>query len=125
LNGILGAVFFTILMLTGNTMSQSVRERIPELAVLKTLGFTNSMVLVLVIAESLLLTILGGLIGMGLASLVMSGLAHSSFQFPPLVADRKVWEIAIASMFIVGIVVSLIPAMKAMRMTIVDGLSNR
>ena len=64
---IMAAVFFTLLLLTGNTMAQAVRERIPELAVLKTIGFTNRSVLVLVLAESVLLVVLGGLIGLGLA----------------------------------------------------------
>lgn len=125
LNAILGAVFFTILMLTGNTMSQAVRERIPELAVLKTLGFTNGMLLWLVVAESLLICIIGGLAGMGLAVLVMQGLAHAPIQFPPIVADARVWYVAVASMFGVGIVVGLPPALRAMRLSIVDGLSGR
>ena len=125
LNAILGAVFFTILMLTGNTMSQAVRERIPELAVLKTLGFTNRMVLLLVIAESLLLCVIGGLMGMGLAALVMKGLANAPTQFPPIVADARVWYVAFASMFGVGLLVGLPPALKAMRLSIVDGLSGR
>ena len=125
LNAILGAVFFTILMLTGNTMSQAVRERIPELAVLKTLGFTNRMVLLLVIAESLLICVIGGLLGMGLATLVMKGLAHAPVPFPPIVADANVWKIAFASMFGVGLVVGLPPALRAMRLSIVDGLSGR
>ena len=125
LNAILGAVFFTILFLTGNTMSQAVRERIPELAVLKTLGFTNGTVLVLVVAESLLLTVLGGLTGMGLATLVMKGLAHAPGQFPPIVADARVWIVAFAAMGIVGVLVSAFPAWRAMRLSIVDGLSGR
>ena len=125
LNAILGAVFFTILMLTGNTMSQAVRERIPELAVLKTLGFTNRMVLLLVIAESLLICVIGGLMGMGLATLVMKALAYAPVQFPPIVADARVWLVAFASMFGVGLVVGLPPALRAMRLSIVDGLSGR
>lgn len=125
LNSILGAVFFTILLLTGNTMSQAVRERIPELAVLKTLGFTNGSVLALVIAESLLLCLIGGLVGMGLANAVMGALAHAPVQMPPLKADAHVWMIALASMFGVGLLVGLPPALKAMRLSIVDGLSGR
>lgn len=125
LNAILGAVFFTILMLTGNTMSQAVRERIPELAVLKTLGFTNRMVLLLVIAESLLLSVIGGLLGMGLATLVMKGLANAPSQFPPIAADARVWYVAMTSMFGVGLLVGLPPALRAMRLSIVDGLSGR
>ncbi|TAJ52620.1 MAG: ABC transporter permease [Nevskiaceae bacterium] len=125
LNSILGAVFFTILLLTGNTMSQAVRERIPELAVLKTLGFTNGGVLGLVIAESLLLCVIGGLVGMGLANVVMGVLAHAPVRMPPLKADTHVWMIALSSMFGVGLLVGLPPALKAMRLSIVDGLSGR
>ena len=58
-SGIMGAVFFTLLLLTGNTMAQAVRERIPELAVLKTIGFTNRSVLWLVLGESVLLVAIG------------------------------------------------------------------
>ena len=62
---IMAAVFFTLILLTGNTMAQAVRERIPELAVLKTIGFTNGSVLGLVLAESILLIVLGGVLGPG------------------------------------------------------------
>ena len=67
LRAILGAVFFTLLFLTGNTMMQSVSERIPELAVLKTLGFSDLKVLGLVIAESLLLCVLAALVGLAMS----------------------------------------------------------
>ena len=63
-NAIVGAVLFALLFLTANTMMQSVRERIPELAVLKTLGFTDTSVLVLVLVESLLLSVFAALIGL-------------------------------------------------------------
>ncbi len=64
LRAILGAVFFTLLFLTGNTMMQSVRERVPELAILKTIGFTDGAVLGLVIGESLLLCVLAAIVGL-------------------------------------------------------------
>src|SRR6202789_368959 len=67
LRAILGAVFFALLFLTGNTMMQSVRERIPELAVLKTLGFGDGKVLGLVLAESLLLCAIAAAIGLALS----------------------------------------------------------
>src|SRR5439155_2310526 len=70
---ILGAVFFTILLVTGNTMSQAVRERTGELGVLKALGFTNGQVLALVMGESCLLAALGGVLGLGLSWLMTSG----------------------------------------------------
>src|SRR5438876_9553545 len=70
---ILGAVFFTILLVTGNTMAQAVRERTGELGVLKALGFTGAQVLALVLAESCLLAAVGGLAGLGLAWLITAG----------------------------------------------------
>ena len=69
---ILSAVFFTILLVTGNTMSQAVRERTGELGVLKAMGFTNAQVLSLVLAESCVLAVLGGGLGLGLAWLMIA-----------------------------------------------------
>ena len=68
---IMGAVFFTLLLLSGNTMMQAVRERTSELAVLKTIGFSNLSVLAMVLAESVLLLLLGGVIGLVLAALLI------------------------------------------------------
>jgi putative ABC transport system permease protein len=62
---IMGAVFFTLLLLSGNTMMQAVRERTSEIAVLKTIGFSSRSVLAMVLAESVLLLVLGGLAGLG------------------------------------------------------------
>ena len=65
---IMGAVFFTLLLLSGNTMMQAVRERTSELAVLKTIGFSDLSVLAMVLAESLLLLLIGGVVGLLLAA---------------------------------------------------------
>src|SRR5204862_7148460 len=70
---ILSAVFFTILLVAGNTMAQAVRERTSELGVLKAMGFTNETVLALVLAESCLIAAVGGLAGLGLAWLITAG----------------------------------------------------
>ncbi len=75
MGGILGAVFFTIILLTGNTMAQAFRERVPELAVLKTLGFSDPRVSLLVLGEAVLLTLVGGALGLGIAALLAPGLA--------------------------------------------------
>ncbi len=80
---ILGAVFFTLLLVSGNTMSQSVRERISELAVLKTLGFGDRTVLGIVLSESILIMLMGGLLGLGLGWLVVQGLAKQMAAFLP------------------------------------------
>ncbi|BDU15295.1 ABC transporter permease [Lysobacter auxotrophicus] len=123
---IMGAVFFTLLLLTGNTMAQAVRERIPELAVLKTIGFTNRSVLWLVLAEATLLVVLGGLIGLGLAALIMPGVSSASrglIQLPSVPAAT--WGLGLALMLIIGVVVGLLPALRAMRLNIVDALAGR
>src|SRR3970282_2117725 len=67
MQAILSAVFFTILLVAGNTMAQAVRERIGELGVLKAVGFSNGLVLVLVLAESCVIAAVGGLAGLGVA----------------------------------------------------------
>ncbi|MDG2517218.1 MULTISPECIES: ABC transporter permease [Lysobacter] len=123
---IMGAVFFTLLLLTGNTMAQAVRERIPELAVLKTIGFSNRSVLWLVLAEATLLVVLGGLIGLGLAALIMPGVSSASrglIQLPSV--PGATWGLGLALMLIIGVVVGLLPALRAMRLNIVDALAGR
>lgn len=122
MNAISGAVFFTILILTGFTMSQAVRERIPELAVLKCLGFTDKTVLWLVLAEALLLCALGAALGMLLAALIT---AHLPPQFPPLQPDRRVWVFVVAAVLVLATAVGLPPALRAMRLKIVDALAGR
>jgi len=124
--GIMAAVFFTLVLLTGNTMAQAVRERIPELAILKTLGFKDGTVLVLVMVESVLLIVLGGLIGMGLASIVMPVISASSqgmISLPGVPAQT--WGVALCLMAVIGIVVGLLPALRAQRLKIVDALAGR
>ncbi len=123
---ILTAVFFTILILTGNTMAQAVRERIPELAVLKTLGFRDGQVTGLVLAESLLLCVTGGLIGMGLAAFMISGLAQAAPGFFGAVrANGTVWMQALLAIIVLALAVGLPPALKAGRIRIVDALAGR
>src|SRR5690606_21680444 len=80
---ILGAVFFTLLLVSGNTMSQSVRERIPELAVLKTLGFGGPSVLGIVLAESILIMLIGGVTGMLAGWVFVQGLSQQLGNFLP------------------------------------------
>lgn len=123
-NAILSAVMFTILLLTANTMAQSVRERIPELAVLKTLGFSDSSVLWLVLVEALLLVGVAGIAGMLAASAVGPGLT-ASVGFPPLSFRLDVWLRALATIVGMALLVGLLPALRAQRMSIVDALAGR
>jgi len=123
---IMGAVFFTLLLLTGNTMAQAVRERIPELAVLKTIGFTNRSVLWLVMAESVALIVLGGMAGLAIAAVLMplvSAMSGGVIQLPGVPGDT--WLMGLALMIAIGAIVGLLPALRAMRLNIVDALAGR
>ncbi|MCE9658864.1 MAG: ABC transporter permease [Burkholderiales bacterium] len=123
---IMGAVFFTLLLLSGNTMMQAVRERTSELAVLKTIGFSNGSVLAMVLAESMLLLLLGGVIGLGLASLLIPVVSASSggmLTLPTVGADS--WALGLALMVLIGLLVGSLPAWNAMRLNIVDALAGR
>lgn len=123
---IMGAVFFTLLLLTGNTMAQAVRERIPELAVLKTIGFSNRSVLWLVLAESVLLVVLGGALGLALAAAlvpVVSAGSGGMLQLPGL--QPQTWAMGLGMAALIGVVVGLLPALRGMRLNIVDALAGR
>ena len=123
---IMGAVFFTLLLLTGNTMAQAVRERIPELAVLKTIGFSNRSVLWLVLAEAMLLVVLGGLIGLGIAAAIMPMVSAASggmIQLPTVLPQT--WLLGLGLMLVIGAIVGVLPALRAMRLNIVDALAGR
>lgn len=122
---ILGAVFFTILLVTGNTMAQSVRERIPEIGILKTLGFGDGKALALVFAEAMLLCLLGGLLGLALVSVIVPGMAKALSSFlPGMAVDGRTWGIGAAIAVGLGVVTGLLPAWKAKRLRIVDALSG-
>ncbi|HQX45967.1 MAG: ABC transporter permease [Steroidobacteraceae bacterium] len=123
---IIGAVFFTLMLLTGNTMAQAVRERIPELATLKTLGFTDRSVLGLVFMESVLLIVIGGVLGLALASVLtplVSAASGGMLQLPPI--GLRSWLVGLALMVAVGAIVGVLPALRAMRLRIVDALAGR
>lgn len=123
---IMGAVFFTLILLTGNTMAQAVRERIPELAILKTIGFSNRSVLSLVLAESVLLLAIGGAIGLLIAGVAVSGIRlKTGPQFPILPVGKDAWIWGGALMIIIGLVVGALPARRGMKLRIVDALSGR
>lgn len=119
---ILTAVFFTILLVVGNTMGQAVRERISELGLLKALGFSDVQVFALVLAESLLVTIVGGGIGLAVAWMAIAAGdptrgALPVFYFPPAYVAA-----GIVLVFLLGIVTGAIPALQAMRLNAVDAL---
>ncbi|HEX2442231.1 MAG TPA: ABC transporter permease [Methylomirabilota bacterium] len=122
---ILAAVFFTILILTGNTMAQAIRERVPELAILKTLGFGDGMVTGLVLGEALLLLGLGGALGMGAAVSLLPMLNGSTGgRFPPLFVAGETWLMAAAIALGLALAIGLPPAWRVRRLRIVDALAG-
>ena len=123
---IMGCVFFTLILLTGNTMAQAVRERIPELAILKTIGFSNRSVLSLVLAESVLLLLLGGAVGLAISAAAVSGIrAKLGPQIPMLPVGQQTWLLGVGLMIVIGLLVGALPARRGMRLRIVDALSGR
>ncbi len=123
---IMGAVFFTLVLLTGNTMMQAVRERTNELAVLKTMGFSNHKVLGLVLGESVLLLLLGGAIGLALVSVIGAALpAMSGGMINNTHVGISSWVVGIALATGIGLLIGALPATRAMRINIVDALAGR
>ncbi|HEY1724081.1 MAG TPA: FtsX-like permease family protein [Steroidobacteraceae bacterium] len=123
---IMAAVFFTLVLLTGNTMAQAVRERIPEIAVLKTIGFSNRSILALVLAESVLLILLGGAIGLVISGIVVDAVrATLGTSVPMTSVGGAIWLRGLAIMLLIGLLVGALPARRGMRLRIVDALAGR
>lgn len=123
---IMGAVFFTLMLLSGNTMMMAVRERTSELAVLKTIGFSSRSVLCMVLAESVLMLLIGGVLGLALATVLLplvGGASGGALNLPPVNANS--WLLGIGLMVVIGLLVGALPAMRAMRLNIVDALAGR
>jgi putative ABC transport system permease protein len=117
------AVFFTMLLVTGNTMAQSVRERINEIAVLKTLGYSKGVVAGLVLTESFVITALGGAIGLGLSALATSSMADMLAQyFPILGVPSSTYVIGGVLIVVLSVLAALLPSAEAWRLRITDAL---
>jgi putative ABC transport system permease protein len=120
---ILSAVFFTILLVTGNTMAQAVRERTGELGVLKAIGFTNGQIVALVLAESCLLTVIGGAVGLGLARVITPVLAQNlAGLLPMFFLPTRAFFIGLGLSLALGLVTGIFPALQAMRLRVADAL---
>ena len=122
---ILFAVFFTLLLVVGNTMAQSVRERVPELAVLKTLGFTDGSVLGFVLAEAVALCLVGGIVGLALATVLGAMVEQATGGQFQLNVNGVIWAIGIGTIVVMSIAVGLLPALRARSLKIVDALAGR
>ena len=117
------AVFFTMLLVTANSMAQSVRERTSEIGVMKTLGFSSARVTSLVLAESLLITFIGGLLGMLLGTLAVKGVAHAVKQFLPLMSvPPSAYVLGLICMTILGVLSGALPGWQAWQLRITDAL---
>jgi putative ABC transport system permease protein len=116
-------VFFTLLLVTGNTMAISVRERVGELAVLKAIGFTDRSVLFFVLAEALTIALVGGLLGLGLAAVAVPALgAALNGLLPTLILSKAILAMGLGLAVLVGGISGLLPGIGAMRMRVVNAL---
>jgi len=122
-NAILGAVLFTLLFLTGNTMMQSVRDRSAELGVLKSVGFTNTGVLALLWIEALVLCLAGAAMGLAIAALVFPPM-FESFNLGPVPLLPSVWIAGIGVAALLATMVTLVPGWRAQRLTVAEALAG-
>ncbi|WCL55486.1 ABC transporter permease [Gimibacter soli] len=123
---VVGAAFFTILLIVGNTMVLAIRERTGEIAVMKTLGFPAARIFKLVLGESLLLSLIGGLLGIGAAWLIVGGMkAALAGILPTLVLTPDVALTALAIMVGLGFLTGIVPALSAHRLNIITAMSRQ
>lgn len=119
---VLTAVFFTILLVAGNTMAQAVRERVPEIGVMKAIGFTETRILAFILAESCAIAIAGGAIGLLVAWLLVSRGDPTGGALPIFFIPGSDLLIGAGCVILLGIVSGLLPAIQAMRLQPVDAL---
>jgi putative ABC transport system permease protein len=117
-----GVVFFTLLLVTGNTMAIAVRERTGELAVLKAVGYSDRFVLLFVLFESLLIAVIGGALGLGLAKIFTLGGDPTRGLLPFFFLPGKAILAGLGVTLAVGAASGVIPAIGAMRLRVVDAL---
>jgi len=121
---ILSAVFFTILLVAGNTMAQSVRERTEELGVLKAMGFTNAQMLAVVLAESCCLAGVGGTLGLGIAWVLISAGDPTKGALPIFYFPTGNVALGFLLILVLGLAAGIFPATQAMRLRIADALKR-
>ena len=122
-----GAVMFTILLVSANTMAMSVRERVREVGVLKTLGFTPGTILGLILGEAVAISVAGGAVGYLISTVLLKGVQRSPMGgfLPALrVIDPVIAAVCILLAGLIGLVSSLVPAMGASRAPIVEALRS-
>jgi putative ABC transport system permease protein len=122
IRSVVGAVFAALLFSIATMMMQGIRERTPELGVLKTLGFTNRAVFILIVAEAVVVCLSGALIGLALATLAFP---YTAKWIPGLTMPLAVIEVAIVAASLVALVSAALPALRAARLRVVDALADR
>jgi putative ABC transport system permease protein len=123
INSIIGAVLFTLLFLSSNTMSQSVRDRVSELGVLKALGFGNTSVWMLVVAEAVVLSLIAAAIGLAIAASVFPSV-FMVLGVGPIALPLKVYVAAFGIALLLALLSATLPAVRAGRLTVVQALSG-
>jgi putative ABC transport system permease protein len=116
-------VFFTLLLVTGNTMAISVRERTSELAVFKAIGYSDLSVLFFVLAEALTIALIGGLLGLGLAVLAVPALGNAlNGLLPSIILKPSFLSFGLLVAIFTGILSGILPGWGAMRLRVVNAL---
>jgi len=123
-NTMVGASLFTLLLLTGNSMMQSVRQRIPEFAVLKTVGYSDRNILLMVIVEAFALCVLGALVGLAAAKALFP-LFAKAIDLNGIAMPFEVVAIGVGIAAIAGLITAVLPALRAQRLSVVDALARR
>jgi putative ABC transport system permease protein len=121
---ILAAVLFTILLVAANTMAQSVRERTSEVGVLKTLGFSNASILLMVLGESVAVSVLGGGLGLLVAWLIIQRGDPTGGMLPIFILPPRDVVVGVVLILGLGLVAGLLPAVSAMRLKITEALRS-
>jgi putative ABC transport system permease protein len=120
--GIIGAVFFALLLATGALMMQSVRERVPELAVLKTLGFSDELVMGLILLEAILFCVFSAMVGLGLAAVILP-MARSVIGLTSMPA--VVFMAGVGFAIALAVVGGSVPAWRGLRLQVAEALAGR
>ncbi|NNF17302.1 MAG: FtsX-like permease family protein [Gammaproteobacteria bacterium] len=124
LTSVVVAAFFIILVIVGNSMVLSIRERTNEIGVMKTLGFTSPAIFRMVLAESVAIAMIGGLLGLLAARGLIHLISNAPIQLPPLIMDGTSVFKAILIMLALGLITGIVPAVNALRLNIVTALSR-
>ncbi len=129
MSGILLAVFFTILLVCANTMSQAFRERVSELGVLKTIGFNDYKLGLWMLLEAICLSVLPAIIGtfLGIALLTLVGGSGVAAMFLPMPPMEILWSTAASAVALavaLGVIVGIVPALTTAQMSIVDAMNR-